>query len=264
MIYTINGTDLSTLGVLPIQSGNLIAVPGIFDFPGRKGATERSWGIEIEAFVSAADLEWESRGITFNALIEAASRAQLLTRIHALSTLLKQDRLTFVTPYRTVNVVADGEMTVDILDTVTAKVSAALTEQTVSFASLTEDASGGAGYLLDGYNLENDFGIVVKSSSGLYSTSERIEVNTTANYTRTGYRKPKDITLQCVMVQASLSVFGAALNQFQALLASPGMKVLSDLNGVAHNVYAKDGFQVYFNQVIGGVVASFALKLRAL
>ena len=65
MSYKINDIDFSMFGITPIRGNEPVALTGFLDFPGREGTTERDWGTETEAFVSAADLEWKERKLTF-------------------------------------------------------------------------------------------------------------------------------------------------------------------------------------------------------
>jgi len=263
MSYKINDIDFSMFGITPIRGNEPVALTGFLDFPGREGTTERDWGTETEAFVSAADLEWKERKLTFTGLVEAASSAALLQSIADFSALCKNNLLTLQTTYGTFGVVLKDELTVTRLDDVTATVKADFTEQNVVFPALVLAATGGAGYRLSGYNLQNDFGIYVEKSSGQLDTPSRIEVKTTADYLKTSYRKPKDITLKCAMLQQDILSLISKMGQFHSLLASEGLKAFIDRDDQTYNVYAKDGFSTVIKG-LSEVVATFTLKLRVL
>ncbi len=260
MSYIINDTDLSIFGITAIRNKDSIALSGIFDFPGRDGTTEHEWGTETEAFVSAADLKWKERDIVFAGLMMAETRTLLLQNLTNFSTLCKSDLLSFETPYGTFDVVLKEGITTTKLDDTSYNIEVRLTEQEVAFSILNKVASGGTGYLLSGYNLQNDFGIYVPSITGQLDTPERIEVGTTDYYRKTGYRKPQDITIKCVMIQSNMDDLTNNMNQFLALLSSEGLKEFIDSDG-AYSVYVKDGFTTTIYAQSG--IAKFNLKLRA-
>ncbi|MCW0484069.1 LamG domain-containing protein [Gaoshiqia sediminis] len=258
--YKINGISLAGFGILPLrEKGNAFALSGALDFPRRKGTTERDWGTEIEAFVSAGDLEWEGRDITFRGLMRASSHALLVSNYGDFSDLCKNDELVFSTPFGSFNVVLEKEIKVTELMPTMLKFEAAFTQQDVSFSALTTAATGGAGTLIDGYNLRNDFGIIVQSHSGYFDLAKRIDVNTTGNYKQSGYRDMRNVTLQCLLIGSDLSDMLVKMAQFQALLASPGLHILTSYLGDSFSFYVKDGLQV--SQMLD-YAAKFTLRLR--
>mgnify|MGYP000560232629 CR=1 FL=1 len=262
MSYTINDINLSSFGITPIRTSQGLALSGILDFPGRAGETEKSWGVETEAFVSAADLKWNERPLVLNGLAKAATASALRQNLADFNTLLKSGLLALVTPHGSYSVVAKNRMQVVRLTDTAARFELNLTEQEVSFASLTQTASGGTGYRLAGFNLHNDFGIRVQSINGHLDLTPRIEVNTTALSNSASYRAPKDIVLSCFMTQTNLTTVISKMQQFHALLASPGLKTLIDRDGASYSVYARDSFTVTIKGA-GKVIARFELKLRA-
>lgn len=261
-MYKINNIDLATFGIIPIKGDDDLSVVGLLDFPARKGESERSWGVETEVFVSLADLAWAERDLMFQGLIRAATNAELLTRITAFSGLCKSDLAQFETPYGIFGVLLKNDIRVSPLSPTAARIDVNFTQPTVVFPALTQTASGGTGYRLAGYNLKTDFGIYISENSGQRDTPSRIEINTTDMYLKTTYREPKDITLSCFMVQPNISQVVAKMGQFQALLASAGLKAFVSPENESNNVYVKDGFKVSL-EIGGKTIALFNLKLRA-
>jgi len=76
-MYTINGIELSTYGIIPTQAvGSNLALEGFLSMPDRINKTEHSWGDSngVEPYVSADELFWGGRNLTFYGIVKAASR----------------------------------------------------------------------------------------------------------------------------------------------------------------------------------------------
>jgi len=263
MQYLINDIDLSTFGIRPSRiDDSTVGVSGIFDFPKRKGETEYNWGTEIEAFVSADDLKWESRDITFKGLMKAASRAALLSNLQNFAALCKSDEVTFSTPFGVFLVVLENGISVKELRDDLLKFEAKFTQQKIAFTELSLVATGGTGSLIDNYNLRNDFGIIIQDHENYLNVAKRLDVNTTGDYKKSGYREMRDLSVQCLMVHSSMAALVAKMGQFHALLASPGLKTLITSKGDNYACYVKDGFTVSRITTGSSFTAKFNLKLR--
>lgn len=119
--------------------------------------------------------------------------------------------------------------------------------------------SGGLDILLDGYNLEKDFGIYISSRSEDKSVSKRIEVNTTSPYMQTQYREPKNATFGCSMIGGNLPDLFSRMGQFHALCMKPGLRILQLSEKEIYNLYFKDGMGV---KAPSNTLLKFDLKCR--
>jgi len=261
MSYKINNIDLSTFGITPIQfSGQSLATSGVFDFPERKGTTEHNWGTEIEPFVSAADIEFEGRDISFKGLMRAANRAAILTNLNNLATLCKSGALTFETRVGTFTVYLTGDIKVIELSLTVITLEIKFRQPVVLFPTAAGAASGGSGYRLSGYSLKSDFGITVNSCTGKLDTPQRIEVKTTDFYTNAAYREPKDIKIGCTMIGSGLSDLTNKMGRLHGLLSQAGLRTLKFPDGTTATVYLKGGFNV---SGITEYTCQFTLILRS-
>ena len=245
MSYKINNIDLLTFGITPIQfSGQSLAVTGVFDFPNRKGTTEHDWGTEIEMFVSAADLEFDGRDISFKGLMRAANRASLLTNLNSLITLCKSGILSFETHVGTFQVYMTGGIEVVDWSDTSFSIEIKFRQPVVLFPTAAGLATAGTGYKIAGYNFKSDFGITVNSLTGRLDTPARIEVKTTGFYTNSTYREPKEISVRCVMLATNLSDLTNKMGRLHGLLSQPEFKILTFPDGTIASVYLKSGFNV--------------------
>jgi len=85
MEYTLNGTALSTFGIVPSQArpkGSNIAVSGQLDFPKRINKTQHPWGDQdgVEPYVTDGEIQFGGRDIDFYFLMEAED----VTAVYAL------------------------------------------------------------------------------------------------------------------------------------------------------------------------------------
>ncbi len=258
-MYKINDTDITTYGILPSPSspGDL-ALSGALDFPKRLGTTEYNWGNETEAFVDAEDIEFDGRNLTFRGFLKAADRITFLAKVEAFKTACIACTI-FSTPLGDFPVILKDEIKVtEYLNSNVAIITVEFWQENITFGS-AGTSSGGIGYKLAGYNLKNDFGIVVEKRANDLDVAKRIEVKTTGLYTQTEHRGPRDIQLNCTMISDNLTGLVTNMNKFHALLASEGMKTLAFPDGKTHEVYIKDGFQA---QIKGNRIAKFYFKLR--
>jgi len=262
-MYKINNIDVTTYGIVPTQfSGQSLAIAGALDFPARKGTTEHSWGTETEAFVSAADLEYEGRDISFKGIMKATTRAALITSLANFSANCKTANTTIETGLGTFPVTLTKGITIVELSSTIIILEAKFRQFVVSFPSTPGTPTGGTGYRIDGYNLKVDFGIAVLSTAGRKSIPERIEIKTTADYTNAAYGAPRDISMVCFMTAASQAILAAQMGRFQKLLSTPGMRTLTFPDETTASVYAKNGFTT--SALTGEPKASghFTLTLR--
>lgn len=247
MIYKLDNIPLSSLGAYPSRGVGYFALDGMLDLPKRIGKTEHDWGTSIEPFVQAQDIEFDGRTLTLVAVmkpdkVESFKAACITCRT-----------LSFDHDY--FDVVCRDEIEVNEVGAYRI-VIAKFWQNDFTLKPITLFPSGSGVYMIDGFDLNKDFGIYISQSNSLSNTAKRIDVGTTEFYTRTNHRGTREITLRCSMLGYSFSDVYHKMNQFHTVLMQPGLRQLSLRNFTA-NVYFKDGITV---NVITPIVLRFNLK----
>lgn len=192
--------------------------------------------------------------------MKGSTRADILSKLNSLAVLCKSGNLIFETRTGTFQVIASGEIQVEEMTETIFIIDIKFRQPAVLFATAAGSASGGTGYLISGYNLRSDFGIVVSSISNKLSIPAMIEVKTTAFYSNPIYRGAKDINISCTMLAVNVSDLTNKMGRLHGLLAQPGLKILTYPDGTTTNVYSKNGFSV---SGITEYSCQFTLTLRA-
>lgn len=247
MIYKIDNKPLSDFGAHPARGTHFFALEGFFDLPKRIGKTEYDWGTSIEPFVMSEDIILDGRTLTLNAVMKKDKLEAFKTACVGCK-ILSMGNETF-------NVVCKDEIQVTEIDDYTIAV-VKFWQYDFQLQLITIVPSGSGLYSIDNYSLNKDFGISISKSNNLSNTAKRIDVNTTEFYKITEYRNTRSIEIQCSMIGSSFLDVQNKMNQFQSVLMSPGMRVLTIRNNL-FNVYFKDGFAV---EVISENILKFNLK----
>lgn len=261
MSYTIDHTDIAAYGAVAARRSERIALEGIFSFPRRTGETERNWGTEIEPYAEVHEIEFEGRTLKLNVWLRGSTPAEYNGNLAAFKGACIACR-TLSAGYADFAVVLKEEIKVEeYVRYNRARITATFWEQEVFIPALTFPASGGGGYLLDGFSLLRDFDIRVSKRQDNNSVGKRIEVNTTAPYTQTLYRDKTDIILQCYMRGSDYEDLYAKMGQFHALCARPGLRTLQFPDEAQYIGYLRDGFTV---RAVHRTRLDFDFKLRVI
>lgn len=264
MAYTINNVDLSVFGIKASRVGDSsVGISGILDFPKRKGTTEYSWGTSVEAFVSADDLTWEGRSITFKGLMKGSSAADLRSKFAAFKAACTDGEVTLSTPFGDFDVVLKDGIDTDEIGGNMLRFEVKFLQQEVSFEELTLVPTSGSGAKIDNYNLRNDFGIIIQGHDGYFGVPQRIDIQTSDNYKQTAHRQMRDIQLNCLMVCADVADLLSNMGQFHALLSSAGLRTFTAYTGDTFQFYVKDGFTISRITTAWKCTAKFQLTLRS-
>lgn len=259
MSYKINGTDIAAYGAVAGGTEDLVInLSELFSFPKRKGETERNWGTSVEPFVGAQDLAFEGRTMTLNLFLMGSTRKQYAERLAALRQACVEC-VSLSTDFGDFDVIVRDAVSVqEFFNGNAATVKIPFWQETVVFAPLTLQPSGGTGYRMDGYNLSADFGIAVSERKEGQLVGKRIDAGTSLPYMQTLYREPGTVTLACYMSAPNLQALYGRMMQFHALCAAPGLRQLRFPDDTVRTVYVKEGFSA---TVLSDRYVKFDLKM---
>jgi hypothetical protein len=139
-----------------------------------------------------------------------------------------------------------------------------------------------SGYLFDGNDMKDTYGITVIKCSGILDFLKRkgetshnwLDEDGEEAYTDSSdiYYEPRDIILDCIMIGTTRNNFASKHNAFRYILQSPGMHTFkTPYWSITHNVYFKDGGRVdmitpWESHVAAGAtkkyIARFSITLR--
>lgn len=259
MTYKLDGVNLETFGAHPYANQGYIALTGVFDTPKRIGTTEHNWGTSVEAFTDVEDIELDGRTLTLEVCIKGISADDYRTKLDAYKSACVSCRKLW-TEFGEFDVVMKDSISVEEhADNFMAIVTSKFWQQKVILPKLTILPSGGTGNLLDGYNLEKDFGVYISSGKDCKSVAKRIEVSTTTPYTQTQYREARNISFECAMVGSNLQELYSKISQFQALCMGSGLRKMKFPENEIYDLYFKDGMAV---KAQSETLLTFDLKCR--
>ena len=243
MKYKLDDIDIRTYGAIPYveHSKECMALTGVFDLPKRKGTTEYNWESSIEPYVDAGDIELDGRTLTLSLCIKAADYKDKLSVLKAACISCKK----LGTEFGEFEVILKDGISVDeyiILNMAIVKIK--FWQQIYFPVEIMLTPTGGISYMLDEYNLQQDFGILISSRSRFENLEKRIEVSTTKPYTQTVYREARDITFQCIMRGRNLFELYEKMSQFQAVCIAPGTRRLCLRENETIDLYFKNGITV--------------------
>lgn len=258
MSYKFNGVDISTYGAVALADGEDVPLKGVFSLPKRAGETEYNWGTEIEAYVAREDIVPDGRKLLLSVALKGGDDADYAGKLAAFRQACVELR-SLGTEFGDFDVLAKEEVGVEESPGRAAVFTIPLWQPRFTLPELVLAGSGGAGVLLDDFDLEKDFAIAVSELKDNHSIGKRIETNTTEPYLQTRYRDHTDITLGCFMKGASWEGLYARIMQFYAFCMSPGLRRLRLPDGLEYRGYFKDGVAV---KADAGCVLTFDLKIR--
>ena len=166
MSYKLNNVDISVYGAVPVVQGQRMALEGVFDLPKRIGTTEYNWGTSIEPFVDADDIQIDGRELVFNVAIKADDIQTLRNKVIAFNNACLSCT-SISTDFDMFNVICKDEIKVTEYG-LTALIVVKLWQNEVILPAISILPSNSGAYQIDGYDLQNDFGIHVTKIDGLW------------------------------------------------------------------------------------------------
>lgn len=252
MIYKLNGVRIAH--ALPLAGEGGLALTGLFDLPKRKGETEHNWGTSLEPYTEVPDMRFDGRTLELRLVMPDYKRYLDSFKETCIGSVFLEVGGLDIFPI----VLKDG-ITVEEIGDNYAFLTVRFWQEDVLFESLTLSATGGGMFELDGYNLEQDFGLYVSERKNYRNLGKRLEVGTTSPYMETAYRECPEITLSCTMYGADETALYRKMKQFHALCASPGLRILKMPGGKIVSMYVKDGINV---SIPHPMTLKFDLKAR--
>lgn len=264
MAYTLNGTNLSTYGIVAGHSGSSnIALSGCYDLPSRTGKCFYSWGDSdsIEPYVATSELFFEGRDITFTGAIIGTNSVindylkSLYTAIGAFSGLV-----TLATPY--------GSFSVYIKSVIPemmhggAKIVITFREPVVALTG-TLPAVGDSAYTIDSIPFLS-FGLYLSKAEALHDLPELKEQQFTI-YGSEGYqitkRQNKTLDFNGFIIGTSLADFQSKVSALYKLFSSAGTRNIKIADEINVDCFATEGFRVENVHFNGQVIANFKASL---
>lgn len=241
MAYLLDGNNIKQYSAVPVKNVGPLAIAGLFDLPKRTGTTEYNWGTCIEPYVDADDIELDGRTLSLKLAIKTLDYRTKLAELR--SVLLSCKKLG--TDYGEFEVLCKDEIIVNDYPKLSmAIVTAKLWQPIFILPELILNTSGSNnGYSIDGYSLNQDFGIYHPEPEGLEAFAKRIEVTTTDVYRITQYRELDIVTFRCKMLGDNMMDLYTKMMQLHALCMRPGLRLL-DNGKISAKVYFKAGIAV--------------------
>ncbi len=265
MSYTLNGTDLSTLGVIEGQAPKSnIALSGHWNLPKRIGQLDHSWAEDhsVQAYVDADELFFDGREILFYANM-FGERPTLDNNLFGLNALIDglTDLVTFSTPY--------GDFSVYVKK-MTSKIYNGAYSLIFTFREPIVTLSGGSlpstssdVLMFDGIPFLS-FGLYLEKHNGLYDLSNPKEQFVT-KYGAEGYqitnRTGNELILKTTLISTSLNDLQSKILNLYLLFSSADERVVT-IDDIAIDCFATKGFTI--NNIIrteSGYVAIFTINL---
>lgn len=234
-MITINGKNIYSEYGLLFQS-----ISGILDMPKRKGLISRDWGTSIEPFLDANDIEFEGRNIELQCIGEIPD-------------ILFSGQIELSTPWGSSICYCQDEIKYKERQLIIP-----LYEPSWIQPAISVTASGGTGFIIDGFNLYKDFGMIISEITDYKNIANRINVETTDYYKKVWFRSESVINISGVFEANSRSIL-QNISSFFALISSSGVKTLSVPGMESIHVYSSDGCKI---TNIRDNYASFSITLR--
>ena len=265
MSYTLNGTDLSTYGIVAGHApGSNISITGHCDLPSRIEKTFHSWAEEdgLQPYVTANEIFFSGRKIKLYGAIFGTTASVGVNLIN-LGNLIEAftDLVTLSTPY--------GDYSVYVESVIPTFVNNAAS-LIITFNEPVVDLSGGT--LPAAISGTNKIDAIPFLSFGLYlekdynlADIQKPKAQHFTKYGSEGYqitkRESNTLKLKTLLIATSLADFQAKIKNLYLLFSSSGERTVTVRN-MAADCFAIKGFNV--NNIIAnsaGYVAKFNIEL---
>lgn len=248
----ISGTNFSDLGLIPIRYN------GILDMPARLGDISIDWGDFLQPLVFDDDINWRSKAfnldLVFDKRVGGSSIQNTISYLLSLSEVLLETKYgSYTVKVKQVNKVVDHDVIIGL--------TVFFTELNPLFNAELHAAIGGNTFNIDGYDLLNDFGILIEKLYPIdYIPELRRSSKTVFETSRdfSEFRNFKKFELDCVASFNTVSELNATTDKFKKLLSSPGYRIIT-LNNQKYNTFFSEGLKVVF---INESTIKFKLKLN--
>lgn len=270
-MYKLNNIPLLNYNILAGRAeDSSIAISGFLDMPERIGKTYHSWDDEnsVEPYVSASEINFGGRTITFNGFVQATSKSEAITALTEFYALLNSftTLVNFETPYGTFSVYVNSAVTVKYLNngwcSLKMEFRQPVVPQPLNFMAIGFVAQGFIGavynqiianYPTPNYNVYgidgipfDEIGCFVKEVQNNLNNAEPKEQTITSTTTEELYQLTKTdlktVTVTLVFVATSVAVLTKNTNALFYLLAKEGLRQLQ-IDGRTVDAFAVEGFK---------------------
>lgn len=251
---SINGQPYSYYGF------ELSKVDGVLDMPSRIGDVVYDWGDYIEPLVDEKDLAWKSKEIKIDVFFDGERYGmnfnEALSKLKSLP-----EEFILSTNYGSFTVNLKQAIKVKGFADKYAKIRLIFNENKPQFTTVSLGSpNGGNGILIDGFDLYNDFDILVSNVKLLDNIPTLKQSEVTIFQTSkplNSFRQLNTIQLSCVKMYNDFLQLRETTEKFKKLLSQKDFRILN-YNSKNYNCFLTEGFvvKVYKNHI------KFNLKLN--
>lgn len=263
--YILHGSNLSIFGIMAGRAPDSnIAIEGHLDFPERRNKTEHIWGDQngVEPYVSAPEIMFNGRQITFHGYVKGGSRGDLDIKLlgfyDLLQSLAPNELMDFETNWGTFQVYVKGEIVTEVYRNNYSKITIpfyepdpVLTGGTVPDNGDPEEITGIDGIDFDalGFTVVDFNGLGMKTTglSGIFNRAAPQPQSAIGYFkepwqvTKTG---PKEFDLNAIIQTSNYAALKSTILNLYALFMTPGTRMLYLKGDRIRIVFVKKGFEV--------------------
>ncbi len=234
----------------------VISYKDILNMPSRTGDTSYNWGSTIEPLVHKEAIYWKSKVFSIQFFVEntpiktVIDKLKVLPRVFILESDFGTFNVSLVEAKRDQKYLGNNHV-----------ITLYFEEEKTEFNTPLETKKGGSNLTIDGYDLLNDFDVLleeIKSETDLPNLKESLVTVFGRERPLSGNRNLGLIQLNCNSIYSSRNTLTNKISQLQSLLASPGLRTITH-NNQTFSCYLTDGFVVNFK---GNNLVSFNIKLN--
>lgn len=264
MAYSLNGTDLSTFGIIAGHSDDSnIALSGHLDFPKRLGKSFHSWNDEdgIEPYVSESEIRFEGRDIKFNGYIKGINKYDLLEKQESLLDFLRSltDLATLSTPWGDFEVYRKGSIDAQYFKNQYIKIEINFRQPDTGITSVE---SGGISNGIDGIDFSY-FGFKYMKLDGQFG-SPNTKGENAISYNIESYQVAKvdarRLNLKGLFISSSYEELQTKVSLLNQCLSKPGLRTLQINTEPYRQFFVNEGFEI--SKIIKGNRVSAFLDLK--
>lgn len=245
-MYSLNGVDLSSYGIIGSHIDGNISVKGCFDFPSRVGDTYYLWPEgEVDPYVEEDEIFFGGRSISFQGNIFGNQDYINLRLNYLYSDIgLFTDLVTFSSPYGNFSVYVENINASTFHGACSVTIN--MREPVVTLTGGILPATGENNYQIDGIPFSS-FGFSLSKYNGVLDLSS-LQTQNFTKYGSEGFqivkRSDQTLVISGYIKDSSLESFNAKIKSLYLLLSSSGTRELNIGYTINASCFSMDGFTV--------------------